>query len=637
MSIIALDYETNSLEWWSPTFKVKSMALAWRSESTQELKSAIYYEDEIAGALEELKGHQILVYNAGFDIAICQHCYGVKLEWVDVQRLRQLRSRVDKHKGENYSLKQAVKLFIPGRANYEDEIKDWAKENHPKEKWGSVIHLAPVEILEAYNKADAETTLQLYEQFVDHFREVDPLDWEDDHTYYRALAETTINAVIRGIKVDQSLLQEYIQDCEQEVAKIDERFEKQFETELLTVRERLKTLQQSKYKKKIVTELPPFNISSKKHLEYLFIDILGLKPQFYTPTRRPSFKSSHIGSYGPGGKILERRGKRLVVKGQAEALLEKVQGDFEGRYRPQLKIIGTKSGRCAGAGGVNVQGLARSETKLMASFKADPAKVWCERDVVGAEAAVVSYYSRDPGYIFANLVGKKSLPYEKDGVLWVGDPYLMFGSVSGLGSDELWADFRTGRYGTRTFSEQWLVDPEEIKERHKKYRKINKMLVLALSYGLHSKKMSKQLKDQFGLDFPQHICEKIYSSYWSLFPLVAKAKKREEDYFNRHDYITTEFGFRCHGKGVISAFNSKIQSSISSIMVIETALTLEKAPWAEWVTVIHDSSLYQIPEDKVDLFKQVKMEVENDLNSMLGWSVKILFSEHYGKDWSELK
>jgi DNA polymerase I-like protein with 3'-5' exonuclease and polymerase domains len=149
--------------------------------------------------------------------------------------------------------------------------------------------------------------------------------------------------------------------------------------------------------------------------------------------------------------------------------------------------------------------------------------------------------------------------------------------------------------------------------------------------------MSKQLKDQFGLDFPQHICEKIYTSYWSLFPLVAKAKKREEDYFNRHDYITTEFGFRCHGKGVISAFNSKIQSSISSIMIIETALTLEKAPWAEWVTVIHDSSLYQIPEDKVDLFKQVKMEVENDLNSMLGWSVKILFSEHYGKDWSELK
>jgi hypothetical protein len=268
--LISLDFESNSLQWWRPSFEVKSAAFSYRKDG-KIVDVFVDDKEELRDRIVALKGHQVLCYNASFDISIIRKHFpdAWPLDYVDVMRLRQLRSRVEKVEG--YGLKAAVKRFLPHMAGYENEIKAWIAANVPeckKGKEGQHYDKAPRALLESYNVADARATLLLFEQFYAYFLR-EGFDWQKDHELYTSQVDFLYEATLRGIDIDRGHLERFISQVNEEVGIIDTKFQEAHEEAILTVRETLRQKKQASYKKKIVTELPEFNTGSKQHLEML--------------------------------------------------------------------------------------------------------------------------------------------------------------------------------------------------------------------------------------------------------------------------------------------------------------------------------------------------------------------------------
>ena len=637
--LVALDFETSSLNYWQKDFRVLSLALAYRNTENKIVTKFTQDAAEIVAYLEKIKeeGHTILVYNYGFEGGVYRCCYpGLEPESVvDVMRLRQLRERVEKCVG--YGLKAAVKMHLPGMAGYEEEVHEWIRANIPEAKKGKLgEHLgkAPYDILARYNTADVVATLKLYEAFTKHFESIN-FDWQPDHQLYIGQANQLIGATVRGIKVDAGHLERFVADVEDEVETIDDKFNQRFAKEITEIREELRAKKQATYKKKIVTDLPPFNISSKNHLERLFIGKLGIEPELFTPKMRPSFKSAHMGLYGVGGKMLASRGKRLIVQGQAKGLIKHVQ-ENNGRYHPTLKLVGTATGRLAGSGGINLQGLSRKEHGVMDALLADEGRVVIEIDLVAGEPTLTAHYSQDYRYMYANFTGKGKRPYEQDGVLFIDDCYLMWGSVCGIYTEELWKAWREGFDG-ESFADAWMRDPEYVKSKLKRFRKTWKWTFLACSYELQGRKLRIQAKAQDGLDISIDEANEIVKRYWELFSGVRKAADKQKAICKRNGYIKNTFGFLCYPKAPYAALNGKIQSEVSGIISWLVCLVTEREPDLQLVTIIHDAILISCTEDRVEHVRQAVKEALLIINDTLRWTTRIETGFCVGKHWGELK
>lgn len=643
--IISVDFETGSenghggLEWWKPDFQVKSAAFAWRDDQGKLKSLFVDDQEEMRERIADLKNHEVLVYNASFDVSIVRKWFpeAWPLTYVDVMRLRQQRELVDKSVG--YGLKNAVKSHIRHLAGYEEPIKAWIRENVPearKGKEGQHYCKAPREMLASYNVKDAEAALILFEMFCRYFERIE-FDWTPDHEIYCEQVNQLYGATVHGIQIDKDRLRKFIEDSTEEVAKIDERFNTELAPYIAEAREILRQKEQSKFKKKVVTELPPFNITSKPQLKLLFVDIMGIEPLMTTAKGAPSFRSEHIAQFGEGGKILARRGKRLLLRAQAKGLLKKAEEESDGRYHPILKIVGTKSGRLAGDGGVNIQGVSRKEKGIMGAMVADDGYVFVEQDLVSGEPTLITHYSQDPFYRYTNIDGRGKRPFVKDGLLYIDDPYIAFGWVCDLYSEELKKAWNEGFDGV-SFADQWLTDAEVVKAKLKKWRSLWKMLVLALGYSMQSKKLQFQVKVQFGITLTDEKAKEVFDAYWKMFALVKKASDGKKTEFKRSGgMIPTPFGFLAWPKAGHAAFNQYIQAQISSIVTIIAREVMLRCSYARYVTVIHDAVIWMIPLDKVDAFKVILDTVNGWLNNYLQWTVDISTGFAVGKTWADLK
>ena len=637
--LVSLDFESTGLNYWTKDFRVLSLALAYRNPDNKIVTKFSQEPEEIVAYLEKLKeeNHTLLVYNYGFEGGVYRCCYpGLEPEnVVDVMRLRQLRERVEKNVG--YGLKAAVKIHLPSMGNYEDEIYEWIRTNVPeakKGKLGEYLGKAPYDILARYNTADVVATLKLYEAFTKHFDDMG-FDWRPDHQLYLGQAKQLIGATVRGMRVDAGHLERFVADVEDEVETLDDKFNQTFAKEINEIREELRAKKQSTYKKKVVTELPPFNISSKDHLQRLFVDKLGITPELFTPSGKPSFKSAHLGLYGVGGKMLENRGKRLIVQGQAKGLIKHVQ-ENNGRYHAQLKLVGTATGRLAGSGGINLQGLSRKEHGVMGALHADEGRVVIEQDLISGEPTLIGHYSQDYRYLYANFTGRGKAPFAQDGILYIDDPYIMFGSVSGIYTDELWQAWKEG-FGTETFAQAWLRDPDFVKGKLKKFRKTWKWQTLACGYELQNKKLRIQAKSQDMMDIPLDVATEIIHRYWELFPDVRRAADKQKAICKRNGYIKNTFGFLVYPKAPYASFNAKIQSEVSGIVAWLICLMTEAMPDLRLITVIHDAALWDCDENRVEEARQVSKSALQIINNALQWTTKIETGFSVGRNWGELK
>jgi hypothetical protein len=284
---------------------------------------------------------------------------------------------------------------------------------------------------------------------------------------------------------------------------------------------------------------------------------------------------------------------------------------------------------------LNVQGLARRDAGLLACLVPDDGYVTVSMDLAAGEPTVTSHYSQDRRYRYATFDGVGRAPFYDGPVLMLDDLYLMTMSVSPIGAQQIRDVFNNHRFNGLTFVEQWLLDPEVIKSFFKKQRQLHKMLCLALGYGMRPKKMVKQCYDN-GYTMDIRTAQAFYDAYWDLFEGVRRLSDRLAAQVRKNGYIVNPFGYRLTPpphKG----FNYFIQSSVSGILHVFNAKIFAAAPYARFITVIHDELVVDCPEDRLEHFRQVKELATDSLNKDLGWSVAVRTGFVAGRSWYEAK
>lgn len=366
--VYALDFETSGLDFWSPTFSVKSIAVSYRNESGDLISR--FTDTNVRRWLEQLAEKQVpvIVYNAGFELGVLKCCYpDIALNiHADVMRLVQVfdNGTKDYHIfledlddddaeeiDDGFGLKVAGPRILAANFNNTHETAyTWIRENLDikRGKEGAFLGSLPADLLRDYNCGDTENTLKLYEKITKEFERID-YNWHPDHVLYMNVTRLIVESKVRGVKVDRDRLQAYTVQVEAEILEIEQKFLNALAGPIEEV-QRLKLEEvKAKYKTekgRAGAKVDEFNPGSNKQLAMLFVDIMKMPVQFTSATGQPSFKKAHLHTWGEGGDILLARRQRLLVLKQAQNLLRLSEAD--GRWHVGLKSIGTSTGRFAG-------------------------------------------------------------------------------------------------------------------------------------------------------------------------------------------------------------------------------------------------------------------------------------------------
>jgi DNA polymerase I-like protein with 3'-5' exonuclease and polymerase domains len=284
---------------------------------------------------------------------------------------------------------------------------------------------------------------------------------------------------------------------------------------------------------------------------------------------------------------------------------------------------------------LNCQGMARRDPGLMTCLVSDPGRVTVSIDLSAGEPTVVSHFSKDRNYVYACFDGVGKRPEYRGNVLMLDDIYLMTASVSPLHQHQVKEAFYATKWKGLSFQDQWLEDNEVIKKDLKVLRQFNKMGALGFSYGMGPKKFVKQAYDA-GYIVDQKSAKGFYLSYWNLFSGVRRFADKLTKIVEHDGYLVNPFGYRLT-PSPFKAFNAYIQSSVSGIMHVFTAKLMAAAPYAHYVTLIHDELLISVPEDKLEQFRHDKDLATQSLNDDLQWSVAVRTGFVAGRTWYEAK
>jgi hypothetical protein len=366
--VYALDFETSGLDFWSPDFQIKSIAVSYRNEDGVLVSK--FTETNVRRWLEQLHKRQtpVIVYNAGFELGVLKCCFpDLKLNIVaDVMRLVQVYDNgttdyhvfmedMDDEDAEEYD--DGFGLKVSGPRILGDDFNDthqiacaWIRENLDvkRGKEGAFLGSLPGALLRDYNTGDTENTLKLYEKITGEFKRME-YDWKPDHQLYMEVTRLIVDSKIRGVRVDREKLAAYAMQVEAEIQEIEKKFCSALAGPIEEV-QRLKLEEaRSKYKTdkgRLNAKVEEFNCGSNKQLAILFVTVMKQPVQFTSATGQPSFKKAHLHTWGDGGEILLARRQRMLVLKQTQSLLKLSEED--GRWHVGLKSVGASTGRFAG-------------------------------------------------------------------------------------------------------------------------------------------------------------------------------------------------------------------------------------------------------------------------------------------------
>jgi len=683
-SIVALDFETTGLDYYSPDFRALSCAFAWQADDGKIGTRYLIGEDEIGRQLTFIDNQHItlVAHNCSFELGVLQHRFSTfnsALLSVDTMRLVQvfdnggkdvktqtvvsLEDELAMLQGEykvktGLSLESSVSRLLPKEYhNHKQPYYKWLRDNAQVKKGheGANLHLLPDEQLEAYNTMDAILTLMLYDKITEDFKAT-KYDWTYDHLLHVKACKRIVSAKARGIKVLPEELQATIVEVQAETDGIKADFLDKYQREIYYLEMgRWETwvhaLPTAKGKANRAKQGFPedlhFKTTSTAQLCELFVGVLGIKPTFHTKESKasrkaretnpdkppfvpkPSMKSTHLSSYGEGGEMLSTYKGRLLVLSQERKLLELSAKD--GLLHHDLKACGTKTGRYSGGGGLNIQGLARKEKGLMGALIPREGNSFVSIDLAAGEPTVVAHYSQDRLYKAAafEMVGKQ--PYLDGELLVIDDPYLMFASISPLGKASIKTALDNG------LIDRWQTEAEFFKAKLKKVRALHKTIFLAKMYGQGARGTVNFAAEQ-GVALDMTTSKTLDHQFWyELFPAVRVLGERLEMQFKRQKYLVNEFGYRMTPERDSLCLNYMIQSSVSGIIKLFDDFVQQEAPKATWVTVIHDEQIWEVPTERVDDFKLCVQKATARLNEFLGLSVEIRTGFAPGKSLYEAK
>lgn len=284
---------------------------------------------------------------------------------------------------------------------------------------------------------------------------------------------------------------------------------------------------------------------------------------------------------------------------------------------------------------LNVQALARKDKPLMSALVAPEGYAYVSCDLASGEPTCTSHFSQDKNYHDATFAMVGQAPYYKGDILKIDNLYFTVASVAPTGKDRTKELFHTTWNG-KTFAEQWLEDSDVIKNADKPWYALHKVLTLGLGYMMGPRKLVATGYDA-GHVVPFKIAKGFHEKYWQLFGDVWKLAKLLEAKYNRDGYLVNPFGYRLKPDKPYKALNYFIQSSVSGIMHVLCAKFFAIAPWAEFVTIIHDELIMLVKIVDLPRTREAMKQAEASLNADLKWRVNIRVGWKEGRDMYEAK
>ena len=278
---------------------------------------------------------------------------------------------------------------------------------------------------------------------------------------------------------------------------------------------------------------------------------------------------------------------------------------------------------------INLPALARRHEPFMGCWKADPGYSFVSQDVVSLEPSVTAHFSKDKRYRWATVDGIGKAPYYDGSILMIDDVYLMTASQLPPTAHKIREAWDQGVF------DKWLTDPDSVKKHLKGPRNFAKVCALGLGYGMGAKKLQKTCEEA-GVVISFQEAKQVKDTYWRLFSGLKTFAEVLEWRCKNDGFIVNPFWYRITPEPH-KAFNAYIQSSASGILDLYCSILFARAPWAKFVTLVHDEQICQVPDEKLQEFMKITEESVEELNRLLQWSVPIRFGTVVAKTFAGFK
>lgn len=288
-------------------------------------------------------------------------------------------------------------------------------------------------------------------------------------------------------------------------------------------------------------------------------------------------------------------------------------------------------------GGLNLPAMARKADKFMACIQSDPGRVFVSQDVIALEPSITAEMSQDHMYMYATLNGIGQKPYYDDTVLMIDDIYLMSASVFPPTRMKMWDIYHNRLMPTGlTFADQWVIDSEVCKDYTKKeVRNFAKVACLGIGYGMGARKF-RTTAEENGTVLSYKEAKGTIDAYWELYKGLKALRDTLSWNVKRTKAQVNPFGYRSTPDDH-KAMNAFIQSSASGVLDVYCLKLFSMCDYADFICLIHDESVFSIPEDKIEQFKKDSEVCVKSLNEDLGWTVPIRFGTKIAKNFAGLK
>ena len=282
---------------------------------------------------------------------------------------------------------------------------------------------------------------------------------------------------------------------------------------------------------------------------------------------------------------------------------------------------------------VNLPALARRDAGFMQTWQADAGHVFVSSDFTSLEPSITASFAQDEYYRYATFDGIGQKPwFDEQGVLMIDDIYLMVASVI-PNSKQAIREFFLDPQNV----EMWVKDSERVKDHPviKPLRKRAKPAALGFNYGMRPKKFVSMSYDS-GIVISLSDAQKMYDAYWQLFSGVKTLTQVLEKMINKDGALTNPFGYRLTTQPH-KGYNAFIQSTASGVLDVLCLKFFAALPEAQFVAMVHDEVIYQIPEASIEKAKKIQDECVASLNKDLKFHVPMRLGFVTAKNFAEIK
>jgi DNA polymerase I-like protein with 3'-5' exonuclease and polymerase domains len=566
------------------------------------------------------------------------------------------------------------------------ELDEWLTLNGYVNNRGKVLkgemHNAPDSVLGKYCNMDAQATWDLYQNIfspiLSRFPELDVYHTRDFQNLIRLIDE----ARREGITIDRKKLEAHSKKLTDRMAELMTEFYEDSpasvhiqEYNAQAVREHYDRMppkqtktgkpssRYSKWSEKLVTvkDTQHFNANSKKQLAWLFYDCLYETEHTYKfkvgysgfpvrnkagrrivqnqiivsggPTIRWEFQETSLEvpnrkvdktvlpKLGRAGELLAEYNTLNKELGYVSKMLDRSE---TGVHYSQLRVSGTKTDRCSGTGGVNIQQLPKSEGYLSCLI---PKKgfVFLQMDIDALEAVVLAELSACPSYM--NLYGPNRPP---------NDVYLFIGSQIEMFKQEI----EDAGYSNTNPTSSGIKRAKKVAKR---IRTICKVIHLSSQYGAWPDTIHETLIES-GIQISLAEVTTIWEGYWKTFEGVTTYRKRLVAEWKANK------GFFVDGLGTPVTVTKDFEKDILNRLIQRTGhfilvkylyhlnqLVQENKMYhiKPVLPDFHDETVWQVPlewkEQAKDLFDEAWVLTNNELGGIIPLTGTPEFHPHF---WS---